>query len=400
MNEMASGVGSDSGAIEYRSMIEEAYIRPIRSVIAVDDEFPSLDSVLAPFVADGSHWKGADGAKQALELMTHCRQREPPWLIDIHDGSLSDPGGISIPQLHQSDLVVLDYNLGPIDHGERALALLRTLAAKPHFNMVVVYTRGQDDDIGSVFWDIVEALTPAKWDAEPDAKAAIAGESIIESRKVYESELGTRLLDVMSRDIYLRERAVPGSQTDYVRAEMESILRADHSEVLADIASVDRWLRRAAHAKYVPRLACESYGQVAFRLGEPGPNWIRTDRIFITVISKRQRPSELEGALLTAIECSSPSPLELLMAKMRAQVAEHGAEAQAEVFRDSYLQAGWLSELLETNHSDRRRWLRTMVDRQWDALGSRLREELDRFAQRLAAHLGGCTKDCVNAVLR
>ena len=33
--------------IEYRDLIKEVYIDPIRTVVVIDDEFPSLDGLIA-----------------------------------------------------------------------------------------------------------------------------------------------------------------------------------------------------------------------------------------------------------------------------------------------------------------------------------------------------------------
>jgi hypothetical protein len=66
---------------------------------------------------------------------------------------------------------------------------------------------------------------------------------------------------------------------------------------------------------------------------------------------------------------------------------EKGSDAEAEVLSDVYLQAGWLRELVASGHADGRRLLKTTVDRHWDALGQRLRGDIDRFAGKLVEYV-------------
>ena len=135
-----------------QQIIEETYIKPIRSVIAVDDEFPMLDKLLDNPIQDSEDvvlfsWQSqakqkAENARQLAKHMNDWRARR--WIVDVHDGTGMGPksdGKLDIQHLHQSDLVVLDYELRPKDHGEKSMAILQRLAKNPHFNLVIIYSK-------------------------------------------------------------------------------------------------------------------------------------------------------------------------------------------------------------------------------------------------------------------
>ena len=50
----AGAVSLVDPSLKYKALIAEAYINPIEPVIAVDNDFPSLDAMLGQFVA--SSW--------------------------------------------------------------------------------------------------------------------------------------------------------------------------------------------------------------------------------------------------------------------------------------------------------------------------------------------------------
>ena len=114
----------------YRAAIEKAYIKPIRTVIAVDDEFPTLDAVIkaTPIEIEPDSinkrycWSGKpENVDRALRLLDQSRSKK--WMFDIHDGSDIATAGedIDLSHLHQTDMLILDYQLnGEQDNGQKS----------------------------------------------------------------------------------------------------------------------------------------------------------------------------------------------------------------------------------------------------------------------------------------
>ena len=165
--------------LKYKALVEEAYLDPVRTVIAVDDEFPSLGTLLNQLVTAGKAWSGdMAAATTVLGIINHCRRRSRPWLVDVHDGALLEGDTVAVPQLHQSDLIILDYHLAGEEGGEKAVRLIRRLASNGNFNLIVVYTKGYSGEIRGVFWDIVAGLTFAKWQPPNSERTAEADNAV------------------------------------------------------------------------------------------------------------------------------------------------------------------------------------------------------------------------------
>ena len=152
----------------YREFIEEAFIQAMRSVLIVDDDYPTYDEILTSGNGDANP-KGPYAQKEwrrqrqrVASLIAGFRRMRPPLLVDIHDGAnvSAEAEEAAVAHLHQCDLLVLDYELDrdrPGD-GRRAIGILRALMANQHFNLVVIYTNEELDVVfDAVRWGL---LTP------------------------------------------------------------------------------------------------------------------------------------------------------------------------------------------------------------------------------------------------
>ncbi|MBU1663790.1 MAG: hypothetical protein KKG92_00100, partial [Gammaproteobacteria bacterium] len=77
------------GAAGYGKLIEEVFIDPIRTVVVVDDEFPTLDALLDKEMGNpGLSWQ-PENLKKAREIIGFCRDDKHHWMVEIHDGPQS-----------------------------------------------------------------------------------------------------------------------------------------------------------------------------------------------------------------------------------------------------------------------------------------------------------------------
>ena len=150
----------------YATFIEEAFIDPIRSVLIVDDDFPTYNEVLTTAKRSGTPAPRHRGKAwhnrpdRIASLISTFRKRPRPLLVDIHDGT-NVPGRKAVTtatHLHQCDLLVLDYELDrskPRD-GTRAIDILRALMSNNHFNLVVIYTNEDLDFVyDAIRWGLI-----------------------------------------------------------------------------------------------------------------------------------------------------------------------------------------------------------------------------------------------------
>ncbi len=379
---------------EYGELIREAFIDPIRTVVVVDDEFPTMEAFLDSILADNTLTTKRESLIKSRDLIKFCRERN--WLVDIHDGQSDYKCDASVAHLYHSDLLILDYHLTPVDQtdGTRAINLLRMLAANEHFNLVVVYTAADESPgggIGRVVNEIAISMSSYDDRFEMNAHALGAAEKDIEEWEDEDESIVDKLMNAVDEMTFLKVRFSPDAFN--WNATLNSPEFARLKDLIHDgnkssqSKNILKWTLHHRQNLLKEKLSIDDFGQLSFKAHEEGLNWIRTSRLFITVVGKSHQPSELPGKLLGAIEAWDPQPHRLLMSKMRAALDECGVTAEDEVLKNRYLQAGWLEDLMRSEDSERRWKIGNTLNRHWERLGDNLQPRMDEFSARLSSHV-------------
>lgn len=381
----------------YRDLIQEVFLKPIRSVLIIDDEFPTLDRMLAKFFSDvnDAHNTGSvtkENAERVLDLMRYCRDPDRNWLVDFHDGSgIGSTDGTQVTtHLHQSDLLVLDYRLdGDDGDAEKAILILRNLARSEHFNLVVVYTQ---DDIHRVFRSIVLSLL-SKWDAITIPPRSNVSSEVDKWSDENETIL-KELQNCVTQDTYLRLRQQRTDLNNDLLADdpdmntLRDLLTKQPNDVNLKEKSLFKWLLSKAENNLEKQLSPESCGDLTWSKEHDTVNWIRTNRLFITVVPKVGVPAEqIPKRLLDALTAWAPEPPRLIMSKMRAELDARGVNAEDDALSDGLIQAIWLLELLKSNDDERLSKIVTSVSRYWEGLLGAVEKNVIDYAKRLFGHL-------------
>ncbi len=305
----------------------EAYIRPIRSVLFIDDQFPTFaDSYQA---ADAGRPQFAE-ADRARALWRACSQRG--WLCDI-DNSVEWDSPERQRRLAACDLLVLDLHLVGQDN-RPALAIVRNLARSEAPNLVVIYTADPNPD---------EALMAVA--ASARGVSAEALEADIDP-DVEDLEIGWSKDDILS--------FLEGS-TRWKRAYVTSIRAAGLSagESIGELL-LERWIAK--------NLAAPIVGQVMpiDRIRCSESRWFQCGNLFVVLIPKapEQIAEEEARIVLDGLEAAinewAPPWLACLVATSRRSV-------EAGSFRDDVdlppepLQAGLLRYIRTTGDDEERR---------------------------------------------
>src|SRR5579863_10334599 len=152
---------------EYEKAVKETFeTKPLRTVLLIDDEFPTYADLAAGDPGgDEKHFRQKD---RAAALYRSFQQRQ--MICDVENTVVE----VQKDRIRKSDLVVLDYHLGPADgDNEKALNILRELSDSKHFNTIVVYT--QETNLDEVWLDIVACLAGG-WSRYP---AELTGDSLL-----------------------------------------------------------------------------------------------------------------------------------------------------------------------------------------------------------------------------
>lgn len=356
-------------------LLKEAFIEPIRFALLLDDKFPTYPKLLENgFDATLDNVK----AKALFEL---CRGQG--WLCDVDNkGSVAEQFEAE-KHLHQSDLLVLDFNLDPADQNDptTALRILQRLAASHHFNLVIVYTEAE---VGAVTRDVVFSLGGGA--ALPPAELNAARQSI-EDLDEDVAQTVTDALSLTTVDDYLRGVSPRVSAADLrVRLTEAGILGAAQPPMVSYLA-FDRMQKRIKAEVVAQR---RPNRPVDSSLGRAGvAHWATQDNVFIAIVNKQEAPAVLIDRLVEALEAWDPSPLHVMMMQARAAIEKAGSLADQKVLATSRLRAGWLLRiLLGKTESDRRESVAELYGRLFERLTGKAEPSITEFGMKVVGAVG------------
>ena len=347
----------------YKEFIDQAYIGPIRSVLIVDDDYPTVEEILGSqhHLLDASHGQGEKLWRQqpdrVARMIQAFRQRPTPLLIDIHDGSDISNDTAMATHLHQCDLLVLDYQLErakPLD-GTRSMAVLRGAMSNNHFNLVVIYT---DEDLDIVFDGVRGALVAPSSDALSASNRRDA-EALIDAAEDEVEGFEDRLSASIEAEQYFHSRL---NASKYLRMMMKGqepyAMFAEHAEPIDwrpdDSKLVLRYLLERRGRTY--GVGADSDSRFAdLRWSSEAPTWISSGTSFVA-FAKKTDEDDLLSVLREALLDWHPRPSRLVFAKIRADIDEHGVLAQEAALRDLHALAYWYHRLLVSDSEADRRW--------------------------------------------
>jgi CheY-like chemotaxis protein len=381
------------------NLIREVYIDPIRSVLVIDDEFISLDKMLeyneslfngdinTKETIEKEYPNGLD-LKRAKEIIFACRQNGRNWLCDIHDGKvISDNNEQSnlAKHLHQSDLLILDYNLtADNSDGTRALSLIEHLVNNTHFNLVVVYTAS---DVSNVVKEIAQHLSYKSkvLDELEINHNAILSEWSIENKNIFKDcedlidEI--QLLNII-QNIELHKKNLE-SQCFY--NDLVNIFNTKPSDLSHEVDLPLLFILIIKLGYEAIRHSLMNKFEISNYIFNDGQiNWIKNERLFITVVSKNKHsPAQLPVILQEALVKWNPKPQRLLISKLRSELDRKGIYLEDFALSNDYTHAGWLKEFLTSDDADIRWVTKNTINRIWENISEEMMNSLEDYSKRL-----------------
>lgn len=332
--------------VDYRNLVEQAYIQPIKSVLAIDDQYRALDSYLDENFQSSDKDHDLPRQKQVLEMV-----RSRSWLADMHDGQSSGQDDPLFSRLHQCDLLLLDYHLDPAEHNDpsKALEILKVLNSNHHFNLVIVYTSA--DDLLKVQQEIFFRLSKAHHD--------ILDIDFTHIQQLFEqwSDDGYEFLDELLESITNHELysiLLASSDLDQIVetqfAPVKESMNQQGCTIPDSISIIDFYLYLLNQKIKILQEKGEFSGEgiVLINNGDQSPVWLRTNKLFVAIISKEEvKPYALPDALLSALENWRPTTHRLLLSKIKSELDDNGQAFEEEVLKCDYTNVGWLKEFSE-----------------------------------------------------
>ena len=339
----------------YEELISEAFIDPIRSVLIVDDDYPTLNEILAENEERQKYLKRDKGwrkDKQSVrDILWQFRDPKAPLLLDIHDGTVPDEekDAERVDELQQTDLLILDYQLEPgVEHGDHALKIARRALSNEHFNLILVHTK---EDMDTVFYEFLTGLYVPEFQAERDKDT----DEIVDS---FESEYGDALRASLSQKHLAFALRNSTGWTDELCGEDPAwneprvVLERGVGDVEGFTKS--KWRSAAIRVfadmeSHRPPYDCDRPIKV-MNWEDQDVRYVRTDRGFMTFRSKKVDSSvPLLETVKSALYSWRPRPSRLLLTKLRAVLDKRGIEVQDDALGTPHIGAIWYRDLLGTD---------------------------------------------------
>lgn len=405
--------------LEFQSLIREAFIAPIRSVLIVDDQYPTWEEILNEQLPEESRepdlnersanktWRNEP--TEILSVIRQFRKQKPALIIDIHDASdVYEPDGSgpaedradaadigsSEPKgdhLHQSDLLILDYNLEGVSSGlEGSLArkILKSVLRNQHFNLVIVHT--QEEQLDEVFYNCLVSLSV------PLHPSFGKQQRLVEEVRGRLDELSDEeefnpkdLADYFDPDTYWKLRH---PSTD-CRAELKKFMRGDGllsrlhewAEKLglkkAQKMGFAYWAIEEFEKARKANFSEEPFDGLSWTL-QNGRLWLRTARGFVTIVKKDHQ--NLLSELQLSLQAWQPSPSRLLSAKVRHEVSCNGVAAEDRTLSKSHVFAYFYDLIRKRKTEENRAALtREHLSRQTETLTSQIEPAVVEFGESI-----------------
>lgn len=349
-----------------RELLDEAFVKPIRFALILDDQFPTYAMTSNPKSSEATAEH-----RRAVSLFEVCRREG--WLCDIDNGSQVAEQFEDNKHLHQSDLLMLDYHLDPSrpEDPTRALGILQKLASSPHFNLVVIYTSAEAPNVSrDVAYALgagpaVEQASLQYWetDGQPDDFEGELSIPLIDAHLSL-SKLPANAAQIRTR-LGEEFKVAANLQEKHLRALLDIRLARQLSQI-----TLDGRPKNAAHA-------------VSFDANSAVP-WVAYGNVFVAVVNKRESPDVLIERLLDALVQWNPEPLRVLLTYARGALEKTGSMSESLALGDARKQSGLhLYLLLAKTETERERRLVELYSRLSSDLARTADGKIIDFGKRL-----------------
>jgi hypothetical protein len=337
--------------------IKGAYLRPIRSVLVVDDDFHQYDAE-----------KPGKDAARAQSLWRACR--DSGYLCDIDDGAdlLNDQ---SPEHIGKSDLIILDYHLQG-DNPKWALQLLCRLATSDHANIVVVYTK--DSDLAAVRTKIAAHL-----------RGGLAAGSLCASP------------EIQSEWDRVESNITQQPTTERFELFLSGNLRAckTDDDLLEELKTLDvpAPLRPGVAEAFYESLLLKQLADSAaartttsIQLGggtNETPHWVYASNLFVACVQKTADNLKDGAQVFIDLEVAlcdwKPDFMVSAVAYARAEFARGGFQLERLALSDQKLKSGWLFHAWSGSADEQTERLRALFERLISSYSSRVLNEMIEF---------------------
>lgn len=361
----------------YEAVVKDTFqLKPLRTVLMVDDEFPTFaDLAKGETAATASRFIQKDRAARLYGAFQHSHM-----LCDIEN-----VGNAVIPErLRKSDLIVLDYHLGPgHNNSDRAIEILRGLSISKHFNTVVVYTA--EPNLDKVWMEIVAGVSGG-WTTLP---ASLTGEA---------KDHWERLSDADNLPEPTKDAVMAYARRRDIRSLPEAVQTAARQELIGlDVpqTACNPILEALIHrdmSKHAGHYAGEPQHRTVGDYG--GPNrWVQSGSVFIAIVQKGELtddegdPAGILAGLANALLAWQPNVIQIVVSEIQNILEAEALASEDDLLRDPNTQTALWYYLIENlgpidphNPPDVKIALMAVIDKIIDGVRQKMSSDPDLLA--------------------
>jgi hypothetical protein len=378
----------------YETFIKEAFIKPIRSVLIVDDDYPTYSEMLElqksrntpEEVEKPSRKLWRSNPEKIKRVIDSFRRPDLALVVDIHDGGDGTEGDIA-SHLHQSDLLVLDFQLGASpDGGSKSVDIARHVMANEHFNLVVVHT---SEDLHVAFRQILLGLTApcCNNDTSNEREAA---QALIEKHEDEHGVIVDKIHGAFSDEQYLfaRQNFAVALSAFFQGAAPYAALSAICKNAGwkgTPLRQVFYWAMHRFEDENKKKMHFAGGNKLRLEWSEDA-KWIRSHSGFIAFAKKTDADLDILQELCRSLVAWGPEPSRLFLTKLRAEIEESGVVAEDAALGNKFVLARWYAELLANDPIQRRTAIDTSIARHTEQMLDYIQPKVRAFAERLVEH--------------
>ncbi|OEU69628.1 MAG: hypothetical protein BA863_01715 [Desulfovibrio sp. S3730MH75] len=330
-------------------LVNEVYIEPIKSVLFIDDMFPTYagliqnkedlnegageiykddddfdDDASAERILENTDTRPDDNEKdterqRALRLTESCRNSG--FIFDVE----KDPVKVleKFPEfLNKPDLIVLDYILEPqTNSSDKSIKILKKLSNSDRFNLVILHSTKDPSEI------------------LPKVAYALRGKLKVETSKGLLRQ-ANKIEDQLLQDNALLYLNSAGRSADTWRDRLK--IKHDVDDFVCKIANLA--LENYFEKRY-PNTADDNSDILTFECSTKAadPYWVKGQNVFVAIVKKNSPDdssiNDLLAHLKTALADYAPTPINMLLRKGINAFRSANIEALKSVVSDSKTRA-------------------------------------------------------------
>lgn len=372
---------------EYKDLVFEAFVHPLRSVLIIDDEYPTWDKI-----QDNSQQLSWTNAKSVIK---NFRSKHPFMIVDIEDKlnlDDKDEDGWS-NHLTQSDLIILDYNLGNHDN-TTSVRFIHKLLSNDQFNMVVVHTT--EKDLAVPFSHIIANLVESYCNMADSKELIIEYNSIITSigfDNIFNTDKIDYIVDkIMAPRIYAHTRSFDNLSLAFDKIESK-VCGIEFEQLKIHLKKMHLskenrkglffWIINNFESKYINANLSDKFVNVKSCSSKP-PMWIRTDKGFITFANK-QTDLDLLEVLKNALINWNPTPTRLISTILRSVISRQGVQAEDYAMSRKWAHGRFFKLLKNKNIDNSGLLIDEYLDRHFETLMYKIGSDIKKFSYKLLA---------------